>query len=63
MLFGEEKWLAMGGVACCFIGAPIEIVQFIYIGMVVDDCAVPDGPRALGGYAAARERRSTERVP
>ena len=52
MLFSEEKLLALSSVVCCFIGAPIEIVQFIYIGMVVDDCAVPDGPRALGGYVA-----------
>ena len=52
MLFAEEKLLALSSVVCCFIGAPIEIVQFIYIGMVVDDCAVPDGPRALGGYVA-----------
>jgi ABC-type multidrug transport system fused ATPase/permease subunit len=52
MLFADEKLLALSSVVCCLIGAPIEIVQFIYIGMVVDDCAVPDGPRALGGYVA-----------
>lgn len=33
-------------------GAPIEVVQFIYVGMIVDDSAVPDGPNTLPEYTS-----------
>ena len=55
-LLADDKWLAMAALACCFIGAPIEIVQFVYAGMVVDDCAVPEGPSALAQYLAVDSR-------
>ena len=29
-----------------------QVVQFIYAGMVMDDCAIPDGPSNLGDYIA-----------
>jgi len=52
LLFSEEKWLVAAAFACCLIGAPIEVVQFIYVGMIVDDCAIPDGPNTLPEYTA-----------
>lgn len=51
-LLAEDKWLGGGALACCFVGAPIEIVQFVYAGMVVDECAVPEGPSAIADYMA-----------
>jgi len=51
-LISDDRWLAAAALACCFIGAPIQVVQFIYAGMVIDDCAVPEGPSALVQYIA-----------
>ena len=51
-----SRWLAAAALACCFIGAPIQVVQFIYAGMVMDDCAVPEGRERES--ARARERES-----
>jgi len=51
-LVSDDRWLAAAALACCFIGAPIQVVQFIYAGMVIDDCAVPEGPSALVQYIA-----------
>jgi ATP-binding cassette subfamily B protein len=48
----DDQWLGAAAMACCFVGAPIEVVQFIYAGMVMDDCAIPDGPSSLGEYIA-----------
>ena len=51
-LVSDDRWLAAAALVCCFIGAPIQVVQFIYAGMVIDDCAVPEGPSALVQYMA-----------
>jgi len=51
-----SRWLAAAALACCFIGAPIQVVQFIYAGMVMDDCAVPEGRERERERAHERER-------
>ena len=56
-LVSDDRWLAAAALACCFIGAPIQVVQFIYAGMVIDDCAVPEGPSALVQYIAGTRKR------
>jgi len=55
-LVSDDRWLAAAALACCFIGAPIQVVQFIYAGMVIDDCAVPEGPSALVQYIAGTRK-------
>ena len=59
-----SRWLAAAALACCFIGAPIQVVQFIYAGMVMDDCAVPEGrerERARKRERARARARARER--
>jgi hypothetical protein len=51
-----SRWLAAAALACCFIGAPIQVVQFIYAGMVMDDCAVPEGRERESARERERER-------
>ena len=51
-----SRWLAAAALACCFIGAPIQVVQFIYAGMVMDDCAVPEGRERESERGRERER-------
>ena len=33
-LVSDDRWLAAAALACCFIGAPIQVVQFIYAGTI-----------------------------
>ena len=29
--------LVCAGLCCCLVGSPLEVVQFIYVGLVIDD--------------------------
>jgi len=47
-LVSDDRWLAAAALACCFVGAPIQVVQFIYAG----DSPVASSTRACRGAAA-----------
>jgi ABC-type multidrug transport system fused ATPase/permease subunit len=51
-LFAPDKWLMVLGMVCALIAAPVEVVQFIYMGKIVDDVALQGGVASLKEYIA-----------
>lgn len=50
--FAPDKWLMVIGMICALIAAPVEVVQFIYMGKIVDDVALQGGVSSLKEYIA-----------
>jgi hypothetical protein len=52
VLFAPYKWLLIVGLICALIAAPVEVIQFIYMGKIVDDVALQGGISSLKTYIA-----------